>query len=83
MWDWHGGWAGWTLMMVAMAGFWALLVAGVVLAVRGLGRPDRDPGDDRDGGSRALSILEDRFARGEIDEEEFRARRAVLATSRR
>ena len=56
----------------------ALLIAGVVLAVRHLaGRPAGDPGPR--GGGRALEILKERYARGEIGKEEFEAMRRDLA----
>ncbi|MGH2760291.1 MAG: SHOCT domain-containing protein [Actinomycetota bacterium] len=54
--------------------FLGLLIAGAVIIVRMLinrpqgGSPSRGP----------LAILEERFARGEIDEEEFRTRRDAL-----
>ena len=76
MWGWGGG-PGWG-WMVAMGVFWVLLIAGIVLAVvlalRGSSRSRVDDG----GGSRARAILEERFARGEIDEEEFRRRLEIL-----
>lgn len=59
-----------------MGGLWMLLVWAVVIGtivwtVRGITRetPRR---------SRALEILEERYARGEIDHEEFVRRRAEL-----
>ena len=58
--------------------FLGLLVAGVVLAIRG---PFRGSGDRGDGRS-ALDILDERFARGEIDQEEYEARKRVLLESR-
>ncbi|HXF71071.1 MAG TPA: SHOCT domain-containing protein [Actinomycetota bacterium] len=54
--------------------FLALIVAGIVLLLR---RPEAD------GRTEARRILEERFARGEIDEEEFRRRLEVLSGSRR
>src|SRR3990170_2260596 len=56
----------------------ALLIAGVVLAVRHLtsgGAGGPGPG----GGGRALEILKERYARGEIGKEEFEAMRRDLA----
>jgi putative membrane protein len=54
--------------------FLALLVGGAIVIVRML--INRPPSG---GASRGpLAILEERFARGEIDEEEFRTRRDAL-----
>lgn len=56
----------------------ALLVAGVVLAVRHLaGGPAGGPGPR--GGGRALDILKERYARGAIGKDEFEALRRDLA----
>lgn len=64
------GWA-WLVVWVL---FLAVIVVGVVYLVRAL--------TDRDAGARsassALQILEERFARGEIDREEFEDRRRTL-----
>lgn len=68
---WMGPMMGWAFMLI-----WALfliaLVVGVVWLVRTL--------TDRGGlsGSSALRILEERFARGEIDQDEFEQRRQAL-----
>ncbi|MGH8948326.1 MAG: SHOCT domain-containing protein [Acidimicrobiia bacterium] len=63
------GWA-WALLWLL---FLAVLVVGVVFLVRSLS--DRGAGRP---GSSALQILEERFARGEIDGEEFEERRKAL-----
>lgn len=63
------GYAVW--MMVGQAIFWVALAAVVIFAIVRLGRPA-----DRRGGPEA--ILDERLARGEIDAEEYRARRALL-----
>ena len=47
-----------------MVGFWILVVVLIVWAVRASSRTTTEP-------DRALHTLEDRFARGEIDIEEF------------
>ncbi len=72
-WDWGDGigWAGWLAMTLSMVVFWGLIVALVVWAVRQF-RPSSERRSD------ALAILEVRFARGEIDREEFEGRKAVL-----
>lgn len=76
--DMSGMWGWGAAMMVLMPLVWiALIGAGVWLIARLIQPPQaaRTPGAERS----ALRILEDRLARGEIDIEEFRARRAALA----
>jgi putative membrane protein len=65
------GWFWGALMMVL---FWGGLVAAIAIAVRAGGwrRGHRDERPDAD------AILEQRFARGEISEDEFKERRKVL-----
>ena len=63
------------LMMVAWLLFWVFVVAGIVWLVLASTR-SRTVTGDRSGG--ALHILEERLARGEIDPEEFRTRRAAI-----
>jgi putative membrane protein len=63
--------------------WWLLLLVGVVVVVVGLMLAWRSGDRSRAGGtarrpSSAREILDERFARGEIDEEEYRARRRVL-----
>ena len=81
MWWSHGGWdAGdWLAMSLMMIVFWGLVIALVVWAVRsthsdrrGADRPTGEPA------KRANELLAERFARGEIDEDEFTNRRDVL-----
>jgi len=55
-----------------MALFWIGVVLLVVWAVRQFGSREPEPG------KRALEILEERFARGDIDAQEFEARRSEL-----
>lgn len=78
MMDWSGmGWGGWFMGPIMMLVFLALLVGAVVVVVRFLGG---DPGRSRDAPrtDRSLDILRERFAKGEIDAEEFEARRKAL-----
>ncbi len=55
--------------------FWVFVVAGIVWLVLTL---SRSQARGEDGASSARRILEERLARGEIDPEEFRARRAAI-----
>ena len=75
---WDGGWHGWffgPLMMILLV---ALVVLGVVLLLRGSGDGGREaPRGDRNAKT-PLDILKERFARGEIDKDEFEERRRVL-----
>lgn len=74
-WDWVWG----TLMMLV---FWGGLVAVIVFAVRGFsGGSRRASGEGLSPDAR--TILESRFARGEISEEEFEQRKRVLGSSMR
>ncbi len=68
------GWGGWLVMVVSMLAFWAL----VVFAVVALFRASRDEREPSTKGRDPLAILDERFARGEIDESEYRARAEVL-----
>jgi putative membrane protein len=86
VWEWSWGmhpmwwmWgAGGLVMMLMMLLFWGLVIAGLVFAIRWL---IRQGGDDR--ADRALEILRERYARGEITKEEFDSRRNDLTASRR
>jgi putative membrane protein len=72
-----GPMAGWVWMLVWLV-FLVVLVVGFVLVVRAL--TDRSGGGTGAGGSTisAMQILEERFARGDIDKEEFEERRRTL-----
>jgi putative membrane protein len=52
--------------------FWILLIALIVLVVRGIRTAEPAPGES------AIRLLEERYARGEITQEDFLERRAVL-----
>jgi putative membrane protein len=72
-----GGW-GYTLMIANTVLFWALIIGGVVVLLRYLGRAGRQdpPGQSRP--ATPEQILAERFARGDIDEEEYRRRLGIL-----
>ncbi|WP_247676738.1 MULTISPECIES: SHOCT domain-containing protein [unclassified Leisingera] len=80
--DWDRGyghmmWAGGFGMLGAlmMLLFWGAFIVLIVVAVRWL-TDKRSAGPDTS--SDALKVLRSRFAQGEIDEEEFRRRKAAL-----
>lgn len=81
MWH-HGygwGWGNWILTAIVLTVFFGLLITAIVAAVRYLngprngGMPHRAPP-----GRRAEDILAERFARGDIDDEDYRRRVALL-----
>jgi len=72
-----GYWFGFGGLLMLL--FWVFVIAGIVWLVLALSRSQLPRG----GESSALRILEERLARGEIDAEEFRARRAVLEETKR
>lgn len=59
-----------------MAVFWAVVIFGIVLAVRATKAP-RQPDEES-----ALRIFDERLARGEIDGEEYEGRRRVPESGR-
>ncbi len=63
-------------MVAAMAFFWGLVILAGVMIFHGSGRGGGAT-RDRD----ALEILDERFARGNVDREEYEARKAVLRES--
>lgn len=89
--DWHGGGWGvgdWLLMGFGMLLFWVVLVALVVWVVRGTHTPrvsgygggvrmDRPAEPTR---PTAREVLDERYARGEIGDEEYRSRRDALGS---
>jgi len=81
MYGWNDGWGiwGWVLMTLMMLLFWGGVVTVVILLLRGRG--PEGPGPSGPYGAphdEAERILNERFARGEIDETEFTARRTAL-----
>ena len=61
-------WGGWTLVHGA---FWLLLLALLVFGAIALTRRSRSSGE----GSSALDVLNERYARGEIDRDEYLQRK--------
>jgi putative membrane protein len=85
-WWWDGG-MGWgaAVGLIFMLVFWGLIIAGVVLIVRSLtGRRDEGAGSYRTPPYQeqprpsALEVLQERYARGEIERDEYLRRKADL-----
>jgi putative membrane protein len=78
MWgDGWSGWGGWIVGALMMLVIWGGLVALIVYGLRGLGS-DSARRREEPRAPRAKDILAQRFARGEISEEEYEERRRVL-----
>jgi putative membrane protein len=73
MW-WHDDWTwwGWLAMTISMLAFWAMVVIGVVWAIRSIQTGSTPARVD------ARDILRERFARGEITDDEFRRAMSTL-----
>jgi putative membrane protein len=75
-WNDNSGW--WVLMPLMMVVFWGAVIWLVMSFVRGSsGRPSGDRAEDPEG------ILAQRYARGEIDEDEYRRRLDILRGTQR
>jgi putative membrane protein len=71
----HGGGFGWFGMFRLL--FWVLVIAGLFFLLR---RPPGEKDEERTDGE---SVLAERYAKGEISEDEYRQRLTVLRESRR
>jgi putative membrane protein len=70
-----GMWGAWGIgMMFMMLVFWGLIIVGLVLGLRWLLTQGRESRSET-----ALDILRQRYARGEIDREEFEAKKRDLS----
>jgi putative membrane protein len=73
-----GGWGGGWLGMVIWAVFWILILIVIVLAIKRLLQNNGGGGRRATGDSRAMDILKERFARGEIDRDQFESMKRDL-----
>ncbi|WP_036323515.1 SHOCT domain-containing protein [Microbispora sp. ATCC PTA-5024] len=77
-WNGMNGW-GYALMMTGNVIFWGAMIAGTVLLVRHLARTPHAPVGP--GLPYAQEVLAQRYARGEIDTDEYQTRLDVLRRS--
>jgi len=75
---WDGGWLGMGIGMIGMLLFWGLIILGIAVLVKWLA------GAQASGGAppakSALDIVKERYARGEIDKEEFEQKKRDLSS---
>ena len=75
---WVGSWDNWggaLVMTLMMLVFWGGLIGLIAYSIRGSRSPDEKSSPS------AIQQLEERFARGEIDKDEFEERRRVLTST--
>ncbi len=80
---WNGGWGSgrWVFMALMMVIFWSAIIAAVFAVVHYSHHRHHHhvgPQSAGDVHDNALSVLAERFARGEIDADEFAMRRDLL-----
>ncbi|WP_454852341.1 SHOCT domain-containing protein [Promicromonospora soli] len=80
-WDNGMGLWGMLFMLVGNLLFWGLIITGIVLLVRYLGRTGQPTGP-ADAGPSAQQLLAQRYARGEIDENEYTQRLSTLSATK-
>ena len=66
---WNGGWGGW---MIVHAMFWVVLLALLVVVTLAIARGRRRGSRES---ATALDLLNERYARGEIDRDEYLQRK--------
>ena len=72
---WGMGWFGGIFMMI----FWVLVLVGLVFLIKWLVQTTNRSRSDACSSDRALNILKERFARGEIDSAEFETMKLELS----
>jgi len=80
MWGYMGNgysWGGMAFGMVSMLLFWVLLIAAAVILIRYLS--GTGVSSERQREKTALDILKERYARGEIEREEFEQKKRDLS----
>jgi putative membrane protein len=81
--NWHmgpmmGGWGNGWFGMIFMIAFWVLIIVGLVFFIKWLIQVSKGGSTTTQTGSTALEILKERYARGEIDKQEFKAKKRDL-----
>ncbi len=83
--DWYGwghpawGWGHMIFGGVMMVVFWGGIILLIVLLVRWIGGSGISGGGPAGGPTTPLDILQERFAKGEIDKKEYEERRKLLS----
>ena len=81
LWGGGAGWGSWLVMILAMVAFWALVVIAIGALLRGV-HDDRADRRRRPQPQDALRVLDERLARGDLEVQDYRARRELLSQGR-
>lgn len=73
------GWWGWGMGIVHGLLWWAILILGIVVLVRMLGRGSAREGEAAPPPETALEVLKKRYARGEIGKAEFEEKKRDIS----
>lgn len=73
--NWGMGWFGMIFMLI----FWVLVIVGLVFLIKWLIQTTSSEKAAPSTGSRALEILKERYARGEIDKAEFESKKKDIS----
>jgi putative membrane protein len=71
---WGMGWFGTIFMFI----FWVLIIIGLVFLIKWLIQSTKKEPESAQSSSRALDILKERYAKGEINKEEFEEKKRDL-----
>jgi len=71
------GYGGWFMGIINII-FWVAVIIGVIYLIKFLSSSSKQGGREAKKGDSALDILRERYARGEINREEFEEKKKVL-----
>jgi putative membrane protein len=78
-WGWEWGWGHMAFGSIMMLLFWGGFVVAFVLAARWIGSDSAPGALPTASSNKAIDLLRERFARGEIDKAEFEERKRILS----
>ncbi|MCX2933978.1 SHOCT domain-containing protein [Mycobacterium sp. CVI_P3] len=86
-WMWNGygngvGWFGWVITAIVLTLVFAAVITAIVVAIRYLTGGGQHNSGHQPRTRTAEDLLADRFARGEIDEDDYRRRMTALSEHR-